>query len=235
MLSIGVIGDYDPDNETHTATSDALGHSAMALGTGVDTTWVPTTAVGKAAEAGDVAAVLATFDALLVAPGSPYESMAGALAAIEHARREGVPLLGTCGGMQHMVIEFARNVLGAVDVQHAEYDPYASNLFITPLSCSLFGRTMAVTVVPGTRAGDAYGTTSVTERYFCNFGVNPDVVDDLVGAGLVVSGTDEDGEVRIAELADAPFFVGTLFVPQASSSLVRPHPLVTALVAAAAG
>jgi CTP synthase (UTP-ammonia lyase) len=234
MLSIGVIGDHDPANETHLATSDALGHSAMALGTGVDVTWVPTLEVAKAAGAGDVPSLLAPYDALVGAPGSPYQSMAGMLAGIGHARSTGVPFLGTCGGMQHLVVEVARNVLGRDEAATAESDPGASDLFVTPLSCSLVGQTMAVSVTPGTRAGDAYGTTSVEERYYCNFGVNPDVVDDLASAGLVVTGVDADGELRIVELDGHPFFLGTLFVPQARSTLVRPHPLVTALVSAAA-
>ncbi len=81
------------------------------------------------------------FQGLLVAPGSPYESMEGALAAIRVARSRGVPLLGTCGGFQHVVLEFARHMLGVADADHAEYEPYASStLFITPLSCSLAGQ-----------------------------------------------------------------------------------------------
>jgi CTP synthase (UTP-ammonia lyase) len=227
MPRIGVVGEYDPTHPTHPATADALGHSAMRLGTQVDVGWVSTADVGNAGE------TLTGLDGLLIAPGSPYRSLDGALAAIEHARSKGVPLLGTCGGLQHVVIELARNVLGVADAQHAEYDPDASTLFVTPLSCSLAGQQMSVDVRVGTRAGDAYGTATSTERYYCNFGLNPDRVDELVAAGLIVSGTDEQGEVRIIELADHPFFVATLFVPQTSSTLVRPHPLVTAFVAAA--
>jgi CTP synthase (UTP-ammonia lyase) len=230
MPRIAVVGDFDPDNATHIATVDALGHSATALGASVDVSWVPTESLDEGADPGSA---LAPFDAVVVAPGSPYRSMTGALAAIEHARRTALPLIGTCGGFQHLVIEFARNVLGLADVQHAEYDPYGSTLIVTPLTCSLAGQAMEVGIEAGTRAGKAYGTDRATERYYCNFGLNPDYVDDLVAAGLTVSGTDADGEVRIVELADHPFFVGTLFVPQARSTLVRPHPLVTAFVEAA--
>lgn len=228
MISIGVIGEFDPGNETHVATNDALGHAATALGVAVEPTWVST------ADVDDPATVLGGHHGLLVAPGSPYRSMEGALRAIEHARRGDVPLLGTCGGLQHVVLELARNVLGVEDAQHAEYDPNASTLFVTPLSCSLAGQTMDVEIRPGTRAAAAYGSATATERYYCNFGLNPDHLDDLVGAGVCVSGVDGDGEVRIIELPDLRFFLATLFVPQARSSLVRPHPLVTAFVAAAA-
>ena len=228
MISIGVIGEHDPAKEIHVATEDALGHSALALGLGVEPTWVSTEDVA------DPADDLAGFDGLLVAPGSPYHSLEGALRAIEYARVEDVPLLGTCGGFQHVVLEIARNVLGIEDAQHAEYDPYASTLFVTPLSCSLAGQTMAVEVSPGSRAADAYGTAAATERYYCDFGLDPARVDELVAAGVRVSGTDGDGEVRIVELPERRFFLATLFVPQASSTLVRPHPLVSAFLSAVA-
>jgi CTP synthase (UTP-ammonia lyase) len=223
---IGVIGEYDPGNETHVATDDALGHSALRLGIGVDVDWLST------ADVGDPEVSLGPFDGLLIAPGSPYRSQDGALAAIQHARTRGVPLLGTCGGFQHLVIEIARNVAGIAGAQHAESHPDAPALMVTPLACSLAGQTMSVEVREGTRAGDAYGEASVTEHYYCQFGLNPAYVDDLMAAGLQVSGTDQDGEVRIVELEGHPFFVGTLFVPQARSTVVHPHPLVTGFVAA---
>ena len=228
MTHVAVVGEHDPRNETHVATDDALGHSAAALGVAIEATWVST------ADLAEPGADVERFDGLVIAPGSPYRSLAGALCAIEHARRHDVPLLGTCGGLQHVVLEYARNVLGVGDAQHAEYDPYASTLFVTPLSCSLAGQTMTVDIRTGTRAAAAYGAATATERYYCNFGLNPAYVDDLASAGLCVSGTDDLGEVRIVELPDLRFFLATLFVPQASSTPERPHPLVTAFVAAAA-
>jgi CTP synthase (UTP-ammonia lyase) len=90
----------------------------------------------------NAAATLAGIAGVWVAPGSPYQSLAGVLAAIRCARENEVPLLGTCGGFQHVVIEYARSVLGIADATHAEYDPYASHLFISRLACSLVGKTM---------------------------------------------------------------------------------------------
>lgn len=229
MVSIGIVGDYQATNETHLATTASIGHSAEAAGLMIDVSWVPTAAV-----ASDQEAALNGFQALLIAPGSPYESMDGALEAIRVARTRGVPLLGTCGGFQHVVLEFARNVLGVVDADHAEYDPSASNLFITPLSCSLAGQQMDVELRPGTLAATTYGSLAATERYYCNFGLNPERLPALVSGGLVVSGEDHNGEVRIMELPGHRFFVATLFVPQASSTADRPHPLVSAFVRAAA-
>ncbi|MGO8874049.1 MAG: glutamine amidotransferase-related protein [Acidimicrobiales bacterium] len=230
MVRIGVIGDYEPANETHLATTAAIQHAAGSRGVPAEITWIPTDEVGDTGEE-----ALAGMDGLIIAPGSPYRSMIGALTAIAHARTQDLPLLGTCGGFQHVVLEFARNVVGFQDAQHAEYDPYASTLFITPLSCSLAGQTMTVRIGEHTRAASAYHDTAVTERYYCNFGLNPAYLDTMVRAGLVVSGTDQDGEPRILELPSLRFFVCTLFVPQTSSTATSPHPLLAAFIDTAVG
>ncbi|HVC05776.1 MAG TPA: gamma-glutamyl-gamma-aminobutyrate hydrolase family protein [Candidatus Acidoferrales bacterium] len=229
MLRICVIGDYEPGNETHTATTSALQHAAVASGRDVEVDWVPTV---------DITSVdaprLQDADGLLIAPGSPYRHMDGALAAVTYARTRDTPLLGTCGGFQHLVVEFARNVLGVHDAEHAESKPDATTHVITPLTCSLFGQRMDVEVRRGTKAFSAYGRTQTTERYYCNFGLNPAYATQLERGGLVVSAVDRDGEVRILEHPRLRFFMGTLFVPQMSSTPDAPHPLVAALVEAAA-
>jgi CTP synthase (UTP-ammonia lyase) len=230
QVTIAIVGDYDPSAATHLATGPSLDHAAAALGLDLAHRWVPTTDL-----AGDARRVLAGDSGVWIAPRSPYASMDGALAAIRLAREDGVPLIGTCGGFQHVVIEFARSVLGFEDAQHAEYDPYASTLFVTPLSCSLAGQTMQVRLQPGSRAAGAYGATEVEERYYCNFGLNPEHQALLDARGLRVVGVDAGGEARVVEIPEHPFYVGTLFVPQTGSSPGRPHPLVTAFVRAASG
>jgi CTP synthase (UTP-ammonia lyase) len=225
MARLAVVGDFSPAKETHLATTEALHHAAEAGGRDVEVTWAATTEVERSPEG-----ALRDCDGLLIAPGSPYRSMAGALAAITLARVQDIPVLATCGGFQHLVIEFARNVLGFVDAEHAEYDPYASNLFVTPLSCSLAGKVMDVELEPASMAARAYGSTRTTERYYCNFGLNSDRRGQLEQGGLAVSGVDEDGEVRVIELPGRRFFVGTLFVPQMTSRPGAAHPLLVALV-----
>jgi CTP synthase (UTP-ammonia lyase) len=231
MVRIGVVGDYNPANETHVSTTTALMHAAATIGAAAEVTWISTEEIN----AGDDLQARLGYDGLIIAPGSPYRNLDGALAAIEHARLRRIPLLGTCGGFQHIVLEYARNVAGFDDAQHAEYDPYASSLFITPLSCSLVGQIMTVQILGNSIAANAYGRATARERYYCNFGLNPDHVKTIVAAGLTVSGIDTDGEPRIIELPSQPFFVGTLFVPQASSTPESPHPLLVAFVAVANG
>jgi CTP synthase (UTP-ammonia lyase) len=229
MLTICIVGDYDPANETHVASTESVGHAVRHVGAEVEIVWTPTVEI-----TGVDAPALRQADALLIAPGSPYRSMDGALFAITHARVHDIPLLGTCGGFQHLVVEYARNVLGINDAEHAESSPDAATHVITPLTCSLFGQRMDVDVLPGTIASAAYRRPHTTERYYCNFGLNPDYADALVTGGLVVSGTGRDGEVRILEHPALRFFMATLFVPQTSSTPDAPHPLLLAFVTAAA-
>jgi CTP synthase (UTP-ammonia lyase) len=151
VLRVGVVGDYNGGNETHLATDAALVHASAALGTPVMGTWVGTERIAS----GGVGE-LDGFDCLVISPGSPYRSLEGALGAIHHARTSDIPVLGTCGGFQHMVLELARNVLGYPDADHAELSPDAARLFITPLVCSLAGQTMAVSLVETSKAAAAY-------------------------------------------------------------------------------
>ena len=92
---------------------------------------------------------------------------------------------------------------------------------------------MSLTFKADSRAADCYGSTSATEQYYCSMGVNPARVAELKSGPLQVSGSDAEGEVRVIELPEHPFFLGTLFLPQLRSLPGRPHPLVTAFVRAA--
>jgi len=220
--SIAILGEYSPTFEPHLCTDMAIGHSNNAAGLDSAAAWVSTDNID--------ASLFEKYSGIWIAPGSPYKNMASTLEAIQHARENGVPCFGTCGGFQHMIIEYARNVLGFRDAQHAEYDPYASNLFISQLACSLAGREMHLQLVPGSRAASLYGGTTAVERYYCNFGVHPDRVAILRSGPLQIVGSDAEDEVRIMELPGHPFFMGTLYVPQARSTPATPHPLVSAFL-----
>src|SRR5262249_52490608 len=184
----------------HAATDAALAHSSDAIGADIRWQWVSTSDLGDSLPAG--------CRGLLVAPGSPYKDMSNTLRVIRFARERGVPCLGTCGGFQHMVIEYARNVLGFRDAQHAEYDPYASDLFVSELGCSLAGREMELRFEPGSLVARCYGGLRAVEWYYCNFGVHPDRVAALRSGPLRVVGSDAEGTVRVIELPGHPFFVG---------------------------
>ena len=132
-----------------------------------------------------------------------------------------------------MLVEYARNVLGAEGAEHAETSPDAADLVVTPLSCSLWGQEHPVTLVPGTRAAGLYGVESAAEDYFCSYGLSPEYRPRMEESGLRVSGVDGEGEPRIVELDGHPFFVATLFCFQTRSRPGEPHPLVAGFVDAA--
>jgi CTP synthase (UTP-ammonia lyase) len=131
------------------------------------------------------------------------------------------------------VIEFARNVLRVEDATHEEERPGGGNPVISELTCSLAGQEETINLLAGTRAVAAYGRQTASESYRCSFGLNPRYRDALESAGLRATATGADGEARILELDDHPFFVLTLFVPQAHSAPGAPHPLLAALLEAA--
>lgn len=223
MKPIAIVGDFVPGFLPQSTIHDSVKHTGKTVAMKwVSTLDCETMTPGEFAE----------FSGFWIAPGSPYKSIQGALAAIRFAREHDIPTLGTCGGFQHLVLEFARHVLDIRDAQHAEYDPYASKLFITKLECSLVGQKLPVLIKSGSLARTIYAKSQSIEEYYCNFGVNPNYVANLEAGGLQVTGCDSDGEVRIIELPTNRFYVGTLFVPQTYSSSKTPHPLIAAFIEA---
>jgi CTP synthase (UTP-ammonia lyase) len=181
----------------------------------------------------DTPAQLAFVDGVWLAPGSPYASMEGALATVRYARETALPFLGVCGGFQHALIEYARNVAGLLDADHTESNPGAATAVIAPLSCSLVGKAAPVFLDPTCRAASIYGRWRVVEKYHCNYGLNPAYREALQRAGLRVVGEDDQGDTRVVELPGHPFFIATLFQPQLESSRGAPAPLVRAFADAA--
>lgn len=222
--SIALLGEYTPTFPPHLSTNAAIEHAKAASGLDISADWISTADIDHT--------LFERYSGIWIAPGSPYKNMDKTLAAIRYARENGIPCFGTCGGFQHMILEYARNVLGFKDAQHAEYDPYASNLFISELACSLVGRQLPLTFEPGSRVAEIYGALTATEQYYCNFGINPEFIEILKQGPLRITGADTEGEIRVIEWPGHPFFIGTLFVPQVRSTPERPHPLVSAFLRA---
>lgn len=227
-IRVGLIGDYNPGVRAHVAIPKALGLAAGVTGYKSDVTWVETGAIGL-----DVEEQLQPFDALWCVPASPYANMQGALSAIRFARERSRTFLGTCGGFQHALIEYARDVLGLAGADHAESNPTAEVALIAPLTCSLVGAQGTIRLKEGSRARAIYDEDEVVEQYHCNFGFNPRYRSLLESGDLKVTGVDTEGDVRVVELTSHPFFVATLFQPELSALGGVAHPLVGAFVRAA--
>jgi CTP synthase (UTP-ammonia lyase) len=225
MARIALVGDRSANVRAHARIPVVVDALLRRDGIALDPYWIATP---------DVAACdLGRFDAIWLVPGSPYDSADGAIAAVRTAREERIPFLGTCGGFQYALLEFARHVCGLPDVENAEVTPVADEHLIVPLECSLKGHEEAVMIVPGTRAARISGAGRRTERYHCDYGLNSAYLDRLSEGGLRFSGFDDGGRVRIAELPGHPFFVATLFQPELHGDGTQPHPVITAMAAAA--
>lgn len=227
---IALIGDFSPDVVAHRAIPRALELACAAAGTDVTWRWIATRDLRAPARD------LQPFEAVWAVPGSPYENAAGMFDAIRFARESGRPFLGTCGGFQHALIEFARNVAGISEADHAESNASATTLIITPLSCSMVEKTASVRFVEGSRLREIYDADGAQEGYHCNYGCNPDHRSALETAGLRFTAFDDAGEIRGAELprSSHPFFVGTLFQPERRALCGTVPSLVRAFVTAAA-
>ena len=235
---IALVGERSPNVQSHVRIPGLLEAVRERDGLLVEAFWIPTDEVGDG---------LTGFDGVWLLPGSPYKSESGAVAAVRSAREEGIPILGTCGGFQHMLLEYARNVCGLKEAKHAENEPGgngpggngpggnepADDLLIMPLACSLAGHEAEVAVTPGSFAERLMGTPRSVERFNCAFGPNPAYLDVLRRNGLRFTGHDGDGQVRIAELPGHPFYFATLFQPELAGDGTRPHPVIAAFAAAA--
>lgn len=227
-VRIGLIGDYSLEVKAHTAIPGALALASQSVGCEVNAAWIPTAQLRSAVEL-----ELAQYDGLWCVPGSPYASMEGALRGIQFARERACPFLGTCGGFQHALVEYARNVLGFREADHAESNPNSAMPVIARLACSLAGAKGLIALKPGSRVSAIYGRNPTMESYQCNFGFNRRYQAILDNARLRVTGVDENGEPRVVELDNHPFFMATLFQPELSAFQGAPHPLVAAFLQAA--
>ena len=225
-LTLALVGDRDERITAHRAIEATLPLVGHSLGVAIEARWLCTDSIGDAT-------ALRGAHGVWCVPGSPYKSMDGALLAIQHARTHGLPFLGTCGGFQHAVIEYARHVLGWADAEHAETAPDATRAVISMLQCALVEASETVRLQPGSRIAKAYAGSQAHEGYHCRYGLNPAFQAALLKGPLVASAFDAAGEVRAIEHSDHPFFVATLFQPERAALRGELPPLVAAFARAA--
>lgn len=191
--------------------------------------------------------ILSKYDGILVPGGFGESGIEGIISAISYARKSKIPYFGLCYGMQLMVIEYARNVLGLKDATTREINPESKNLVIdvmedqkAKIESKKMGGSMRLGAYPavlkkGSVAEKAYKTSNISERHRHRYEVNPAYVEMLEKAGLKFSGTSPDGKLcEIAELSekDHPFFLGTQFHPEFKARPLSPHPLFSAFIKA---
>jgi CTP synthase len=240
-VEIALVGKYVKLQDAYLSVHEALQHSGIHHGCHVRVRWVD--AEGMSLE--DAYDAFEAVDGVLVPGGFGSRGWEGKILACRVARERGIPYLGVCLGMHVAVSEFARHVVGFAGANSTEMDPETPYPVIDLLpeqkEIEDLGGTMrlgaqAVELVDDTHAREAYGEVVIHERHRHRYEVNNHFRPRLVEAGLVVSGTFQEGRlVEIVELADHPWFVASQFHPEFKSRPTRPAPLFRDFVGAALG
>ena len=238
-VTIALVGKYVKLHDAYLSVHEALKHAGVHHGVRVHVRWVD--AENMSYE--EAVETLDAVDGVLVPGGFGSRGWEGKILACRVARERGIPYLGICLGMHVAVSEFARHVVGLDGANSTEMDPETPYPVIDLLpeqkEVEDLGGTMrlgaqAVEVAAGTRARDAYGEAVIHERHRHRYEVNNVYRPRLVDAGLIVSGTFQEGRlVESVELADHPWFVASQFHPEFKSRPTRPAPLFRDFVGAA--
>ncbi|MDQ4018374.1 MAG: CTP synthase, partial [Actinomycetota bacterium] len=238
-VEIALVGKYVKLQDAYLSVHEALKHAGIHHGVNVRVRWVD--AEGMSLE--EAAADLERSDGVLVPGGFGSRGWEGKIVACRVARERGIPYLGICLGMHVAVSEFARHVAGLAGANSTEMDPETPYPVIDLLpeqkEIEDLGGTMRlgaqpVDLVDGTRAREAYGDAVIYERHRHRYEVNNHFRPRLVEAGLVVSGTYQEGRlVEVVEVSDHPWFVASQFHPEFKSRPTRPAPLFRDFVGAA--
>jgi CTP synthase (UTP-ammonia lyase) len=228
VIRIGLIGDYRASVLAHTAIPAALKLIGMRLDWEIKAEWLPTRRLETAKMA------VSDFNAIWCVPGSPYESEQGAIEGIRYAREADLPFLGTCGGFQHAILEYARNVLKLTNAEHAEANPSALRPLIAPLSCALVEVNGSINLMRDSFLYKIYGKETIEEGYHCRYGLNPQLEYLLEESDLKAVGRDTQGEVRAMELKGKRFYILTQFQPERVALKGLIPAIVEAFISAAA-
>jgi len=252
VVKIGVVGKYFDSgdymlSDSYLSVIEAIKYSAYVQHRKPIISWLNSVDYEKNPEK---LKELKKFDGIVVPGGFGSRGVEGNLKVVKFVREHKIPYFGLCYGMQMMVIEYARNVLGLKDANTREVNPSSKNLVIDimesqkeNLKNNLYGGSMRLggydaILRDGTIAKTSYGKKQIVERHRHRYEVNPSYIGDLEQAGLVFSGRSPDGHLmEIAELPKTkhPFFLGTQFHPEFLAHPLNPHPLFTAFIKACIG
>jgi CTP synthase len=243
-VTIALVGKYIELPDAYLSVTEALRAGGFAHQAKVKIRWVASDLCESEEGA---ASQLADVDGICVPGGFGVRGIEGKLGALKFARENKIPTLGLCLGLQCMVIEFARNVLGLEDASSTEFDPKAKHPVIATmaeqidiLAAGEMGGTMRLgsfeaKLSKGSIVAEVYGSNEVTERHRHRYEVNNSYRDQLTDGGMVISGTSPDGSlVEFVELskADHPYYVSTQAHPEFKSRPNKAHPLFVGLVKA---
>lgn len=222
---IALVGDYDASKTAHACAPTALKLAAAVLHVDIDAVWLETSLLDETQ--------IDEFSGIWCLPGSPYKNREGVLSLIRTARISKIPFLGTCGGCQHAVLEYAINELKIQNAGLEEEEPGVEVPVISALACRLTDESQKIKLVTDSKLWRAYEQTEISEEYFCGFGINPQYLPLFAKSSLRFVGFNDEMIPQAFELENHPFFVGTAFQPERSAREGKVHPLIAAFVRAA--
>lgn len=222
---IAILGDFNPIYSTHHALNNSIQQVVKEFKDDIQFDWINTDIFNFKTAFHNL------YSGLWIAPGSPYKDMQNVIDTITYTRLNNVPTLGNCGGFQHMVIEFARNVCGISEADHEEVNPDSKDLVISKLSCSLKEQEEELTIEDTTTVlYTLLQKTKLTGKYYCSYGINEKYIDLLKTNGLTLTAFSPDKQARAFELKAHSFFMGTLFQPALTSTREHPDPIIIEFV-----
>ena len=220
QLKIGIIGDFDENKISQVKTDQCLEDIATNLDIGVAKQWVSTDTITR-----ESVKEIDVYDGIWAAPGD-YSNPSGAILAIQYARENNIPFIGTWAGFQHALLEYAKNVLNLKDASHEAYSSKNTFNIISKLSCSLVDTIQRLNISKNTVAFSAYKSITAEEKFQCNCGFNQNHIGKFKDQNLTFSGFDTEGNIRMFEISNSYYYLATLFLPQLSSTFNKPHPIV---------
>jgi CTP synthase len=237
-ICIAIVGKYVELQDAYMSVREAIRHASLANDVEAEILWLHSAELEKQRGWDD----LKRADGIIVPGGFGSRGIEGKIAAARFARENQIPYLGLCLGMQVMVIEFGRHVLGTEDANSTEFDRSTPHPVIDLLpeqrGIGEMGGTMRLGLYPcefveGTLAASSYKSASVEERHRHRYEFNNTYREILAEHGMVYSGLSPDGKlVEVAELTDHPFMIGSQFHPEFLSRPNRPHPLFAGFIQA---
>ena len=238
-IKIGLVGKYVELHDAYLSVREALNHAALFYGVDVDLQWISSTAIEK----DNVQDLLVGLDGILVPGGFGSRGVEGKILAAQYARENHIPYLGLCLGLQVMMIDFARNVLGLKNADSAEFDKLTPDpvidLMLEQRGLVQMGGTMRLglypcNIKPGSRASTLYRAEVIQERHRHRYEFNNEYRQKFEENGMVFSGVSPDGVlVEMAELEGHPFMMASQFHPEFLSRPNRAHPLFLGFIQAA--
>jgi len=241
-VNIVLIGKYTKLKDTYMSIREALIHASASLHIKPKLVWVESTDLEDNDE--KLKEIMDKADGVIVLPGFGARGTEGKIKAIKYVRENNIPFLGICFGFQLAVVEFARDVLSLKDANSTEINPSTTYPVITMLDDQKrvvqVGGTMRlgsqkIILKEGSIANKIYGSKVIYERHRHRYEVNPEYVDALQKAGLVISGVSENGLVEFIELPNKKFFVATQAHPEFKSRPMSPSPLYVSFLKASMG